>query len=237
MGTNSSEFVTLIGEENCDHWPTVGKSPGCHKPQKEYQKHAWGVAMNRALEHACWSNALQSQLGSMVLASNPSSATGSWYTHFDNSINPNGPKIGAQWLSANIQYTPDKTIVQPPMHAQSMIGNSQLPHSVRITASGGVPSVNFSLAALASADGKHVTVRAVNLNATAVTAAVQVDGDNWAGTRIVLSGALDAHNTPTDPNAVVPNETQVSAQQLRQGVVFGAHSFTVLQLNRSAELE
>ena len=59
---------------------------------------AGGVALNRALEHAAWSNALQSPLGSMVLASNPSSATGSWFTHVPDERNPNGPKIGALTL-------------------------------------------------------------------------------------------------------------------------------------------
>jgi hypothetical protein len=117
MGTNASEFVTIIGEENCDHWPTIGAHPGCHSPSAYYRDHMWGVALNRALEHAAWSNALQSPLGSVVLASNPSSAAGSWYTHVADGRNPNGPKIGGLWLSANIQYTPGAAIVQPPMHA------------------------------------------------------------------------------------------------------------------------
>ena len=31
MDTNASQFVTIIGEENCDHWPNIGKMPGCHR--------------------------------------------------------------------------------------------------------------------------------------------------------------------------------------------------------------
>ena len=39
MGTNASSFVTIIGEENCDHWPTIGAHPGCHSPTAYYQDH------------------------------------------------------------------------------------------------------------------------------------------------------------------------------------------------------
>jgi len=77
------------------------------------------------------------------------------------------------WLSANIQYTPAQAIVQPPMHAQAMIGHSQLPGVLQVNRSGGLPTVNFSIAALVSDDGEQLTVRVVNLNASSVTAAVR----------------------------------------------------------------
>ena len=231
MGTNKSEFVTIIGEENCDHWPTIGAHPGCHAPSSYYQDHMWGVALNRALEHAAWSNALQSPLGSMILASNPSSATGSWYTHMSNELNPNGP-IGAMWLSANVQYTPTAIIVQPPMHAQSMIGHSQLPNVLNVQRSN-LPSVNLSIAALASDDCDHLTIRVVNLNATAVTAAVAIAGSSaWVGTATQLSGKLDAHNSPEQPLHIVPTEAPVTAGQLAAGFQFDPYSFTVLNLTR-----
>ena len=234
MGTNSTEFVTIIGEENCDHWPTVGAHPGCHSPQREYRQHMWGVALNRALEHAAWSNALQSPLGAMVLASNPSSATGSWWTHLADQRNPNGPKIGPLWLSANIQYTPDRIVVQPPMHAQGMIGHSQLPNVVQVARSPGLPAVNLSIAALASDAGDRLTLRVVNLNSTKVTAAVAVKGQEggWTGTMTSLSGKLDDHNTPEDPHHVVPTETAVTAAQLAAGLEFDGFSFAVLSLAR-----
>lgn len=194
MGTNKSEFVTIIGEENCDHWPTVGAHPGCHTPSAYYQDHMWGVALNRALEHAAWSNALQSPLGSMILASNPSSATGSWYTHMSDTLNPNGPKIGALWLSANVQYTPTAVVVQPPMHAQSMIGRSQLPNVLHVGRSSMLPSLNLSIVALTSDDRERLTIRVVNLNGTAVTAVVAIGpgGSVWDGTATQLS-ALHTH--------------------------------------------
>ena len=233
MDTNQSEFVTIIGEENCDHWPTVGAHPGCHTPSTYYQDHMWGVALNRALEHAAWSNALQSPLGSMILASNPSSATGSWYTHMSNDLNPNGPKIGAMWLSANLQYTPTAVVVQPPMHAQSMIGHSQLPNVLSVGRSRMLPSVNFSIAALASDDHDHLTVRVVNLNSSAVTAIVAIAGGTaWGGTATQLSGKLDAHNSPEQPLHVVPTEGPVTAEQLAAGLEFAPYSFTVLNLTR-----
>ena len=233
MGTNRSEFVTIIGEENCDHWPTVGAHPGCHSPSAYYQDHMWGVALNRALEHAAWSNALQSPLGSMILASNPSSATGSWYTHMSNDLNPNGPKIGALWLSANIQYTPTAVVVQPPMHAQSMIGHSQLPNVLHVQRSSTLPSVNFSIVALASDDYDRLTIRVVNLNATAVNAVVAIaGGSTWSGTSTQLSGKLDGHNSPEQPFHVVPTKAPVTAGQLAAGLEFEPHSFTVLNLTR-----
>lgn len=234
MNTTTSEFVTIIGEENCDHWPTIGAHPGCHTPSSYYQQHMWGVALNRALEHAAWSNALQSDLGAMVLASNPSSATGSWFTHVPDERNPNGPKIGALWLSASIQYTANKIVVQPPMHAQAMIGQSQLPNVVQVEPSSTLPTVNFSIAALASEDFQRLTVRIVNLNATAVTARVVIDGGvAWRGTMTVLSGELDDHNSPEMPHHVVPVETPVTAGQLNTGLTFSGFSFTVLNLTRS----
>jgi alpha-L-arabinofuranosidase len=234
MGTNSTAFVTIIGEENCDHWPTVGAHPGCHTPQREYRQHMWGVALNRALEHAAWSNALQSPLGAMVLASNPSSATGSWWTHVADQRNPNGPKIGPLWLSANIQYTPDQIVVQPPMHAQGMIGHSQLPNVVQVARSPGLPTVNLSIAALASDAGDRLTLRVVNLNSTKATAAVAVKGQEggWTGTMTSLSGKLDDHNTPEEPHQIVPTETAVTAAQLAAGLEFDGFSFSVLSLAR-----
>ena len=45
MGTRPADFVTIIGEENCDHWPTIGAHPGCHAPSADYQSHMWGVAL------------------------------------------------------------------------------------------------------------------------------------------------------------------------------------------------
>jgi alpha-L-arabinofuranosidase len=233
MGTNKTAFVTIIGEENCDHWPSVGAHPGCHTPSAYYQDHMWGVALNRALEHAAWSNALQSPLGSMILASNPSSATGSWYTHMSNDVNPNGPKIGALWLSANVQYTPTAIVVQPPMHAQSMIGRSQLPNVLHVGRSSTLPSVNLSIAALASDDCDHLTIRVVNLNATAVTAAVAIaGGSTWGGTATQLSGKLDDYNSPKQLHHVVPTEVPVTAGQLAAGFRFDQYSFTVLNLTR-----
>jgi alpha-L-arabinofuranosidase len=238
MGTNASEFVTIIGEENCDHWPTIGAHPGCHSPSAYYQSHMWGVALNRALEHAAWSNALQSPLGSTALASNPSSAAGSWYTHMSTELNPNGPKIGALWLSANIQYTPEAAIVQPPMHAQSMIGHSQLPNVLAVQRSSTLPVVNFSIAALASDDRERLTVRVVNLNQTNVTAAIAIaGGSGWSGTVTTLSGQLDDFNSPEQPLHVVPAEAPITAAQLSAGVVFIGHSFAVLNLKRSPAVD
>ena len=195
-----------------------------------------GVALNRALEHAAWSNALQSPMGAMVLASNPSSATGSWFTHVSDQRNPNGPKIGPLWLSANIQYTPEQAIVQPPMHAQAMIGHSQLPGVLQVVRSSTLPSVNFSIAALVSDSGEQLTVRVVNLNATAVTAGVAIAGaETWSGTMTVLGGKLDDHNSPEQPHHIVPTESPVTAGELAAGIKFGGHSFTVLNLTRSTQ--
>ncbi len=238
MGTNQSDFVTIIGEENCDHWPTVGAHPGCHTPSTYYQDHMWGVAMNRALEHAAWSNALQSPLGSMILASNPSSATGSWYTHMSNNLNPNGPKIGAQWLSANVQYTPTVAVVQPPMHAQSMIGHTQLPNVLHVGRSSMVPSANLSIVALASDDSNRLTIRVVNLNGTAVNAVVAISGGStWRGTATQLSGKLDGFNSPEQPHHIVPKKSSVTAGHLAAGIVFDAYSFTVLNLTRQGSYQ
>jgi hypothetical protein len=109
-------------------------------------------------------------------------------------LNPNGPKIGALWLSANIQYTPTAVVVQPPMHAQSMIGRSQLPNVLRVGRSSMLPSLNLSIAALTSDDRDRLTIRVVNLNGTAVTAVVAIGpgGSVWDGTATQLS-ALHAH--------------------------------------------
>eukprot|EP01052_Picozoa_sp_SAG31_P016524 SAG31_NODE_1098_length_9919_cov_2.877495_5_plen_160_part_00 len=148
--------------------------------------------------------------------------------------NPNGPKIGALWLSANIQYTADTIVVQPPMMSQAMIGTSQLPNVVQVTRSSKLPSVNFSIVALRSDDHKRLTIRVVNLNATAVTAAVVVGrGAAWSGTMTVLTGKLDDYNSPEKPHQISPNETAVTASQLKAGLNFSGHSFTVLNLTRS----
>ena len=51
----------------------------------------------------------------------------------------------------------------------------------------------------------------------------------------VLSGKLDDHNTPEQPQHVVPVTTSVTAGQLAggKGVEFAGFSFTVLDLKRS----
>ena len=93
-------------------------------------------------------------------------------------------------------------------------------------------------AALASDDRDALCIRVVNLNASAVTASVEVDGGlagaaAWAGTMTVLSGKPDDHNSPEKPRNIVPTETRVTAGQLTAGLEFSGHSFTVLNLTRA----
>ena len=212
------------------------------QPQPEYLAHMWGVSMNRALEHAAWSNALQTAVeeGSgnpLVLASCPSTATTSWFSHLPALPSTGAPDPFFNFLSANIHYTPALAILQPPMHAQSMIGRSQLPSVVALQLGGAAAHTNFSVVALASDDGKQVVIRAVNLNATAVTAAVTIaDNDvGISGACTVLSGDLDAYNSPERPHNVEPVTHAVTAAQLTAGWVFPPHSFTVLNLSVASD--
>ncbi|MCS7475632.1 RICIN domain-containing protein [Umezawaea endophytica] len=138
--------------------------------------------------------------------------------------NDNGWNQGLLFLNQNQVWG------QPPYHVHRMKADSWLPDVVRADLTGGDALVNAT--ALASADGRQLSIDVVNATGVPLTYTVRLDGfraDTAAVT--TLDGRPNGVNTAGNPDNVVPHD---STARLTGGTTltytFPANSYTSLRL-------
>jgi len=131
------------------------------------------------------------------------------------------------WDQGQVFFTPDKAWGMPPYYAQQMIARNYLPLCVQAKCD----SSALDITATKSEDGKTVVLKAVNLEASPVEAAISF-GNNFraAGVKLeVLKGELTAVNTPDEPERIVPERAALEPRAGEFMRTFPGHSFTVLK--------
>jgi len=174
--------------------------------------------LQRALGHAHIINTVE-RLGDQVLIDCPANCLQPWKQNDNN------------WDQGQVFFTPWQVWGQPPCYAQQMIARNYLPLCVRAD----VDTDALEVTATRSEDGDVVVVKVVNLEASAITAAVAFTDGAFSARRIcvtTLAGDLAAENTPDEPEAVLPVQRVIESPGEQVEHTFAGHSFTVLRFER-----
>jgi len=173
--------------------------------------------IQRALGHAHMVNTME-RLGDFVLIDCPANCLQPWKQ------NDNG------WDQGQLFFTPGMVWGMPPYYAQQMIAAARQPRCV--TAEVAAPMDALDVTATRSEDGRTVVLKVVNLEGEAVPARIVFEGFAPRSTTAlvsVLAGALDARNSPEEPEKIVPREAAIEASPEGFRPVFPPHSFTVIR--------
>ena len=135
------------------------------------------------------------------------------------------------WDQGQLFFTPTQVWGMPPYYAQQMLARHYQPLCVQAAVTGDDGALDIT--ATRSEDGNTLLVKVVNLSETPMTAEIDLGGfipKNATAKTEVLTGALDAENSPEEPERVAP-VTADWTHEFAGGKVqytFDGYSFTVI---------
>ncbi|MHA4896686.1 beta-L-arabinofuranosidase domain-containing protein [Pedobacter sp. PWIIR3] len=172
--------------------------------------------IQRALGHATNLNAIRKHSES-VLTSSPANALQP-YLQNDN-----------DWDQGQIFFTADKVWGMPPFYSQKMQSENHLPLRVEALTDG-----SLNVTATRSEDGRVLALHVVNTSEELKTS-IDISGFDRQTERAdvyVLSGDLNAKNSPTDPEKYQTVHTVVNLPIKDPVYVFPANSYTIIKFTR-----
>jgi hypothetical protein len=149
-----------------------------------------------------------------------------------NCLQPDGQNDNG-WDQGLLFLNPQKVWAQPPYYVTQMNSNNYQPFCVK--ADTAISKNDLSVTATRSANGATLVLKVVNLTGSARTVSISIAGFSpTLPTAHVtkLTGALTAVNTSSNPNNIVPVESDWT-HNIANGVItytFEANSFTILKL-------
>jgi hypothetical protein len=193
-------------------------SPGAHYKVAVFEFNAGNHALKRALANACAINQLQ-RLGDRIAIACSANCLQPYRR------NDNGWDQGLLFLS------PSQVWPQPPYYVTQMVSRNYLPLSVKTEATS--PGNALDASATLSEDGKSLTLQVVNTSNVALPTRIELSGfvpHQAVAHATVLTGDLDAINTPEKPDRVRPAEGDWRPVFKNSAAThtFPPHSFTVL---------
>jgi alpha-L-arabinofuranosidase len=150
--------------------------------------------MQRALGHATTLNAVR-RMGDFVLTSCAA-----------NALQPNGHNDNG-WDQGQIFFTPSQVWAMPPYYAQQMAAANHLPLRVSIPRSSGL-----DITATCDENRQTLVIHAVNISGSSRNQTIALENFNATGSArvLTLSGNPNDVNTPSEPEKIIPQESQVS---------------------------
>ena len=126
---------------------------------------------------------------------------------------------------------------QPPYYVTQMVAQGYQPNCVAVDCDH--PDQALDVVALASDDGRELTLQVVNVTAEPVDAAIEITG--FAGPAPTISatrltGGIDDTNTPDQPTKVTPTPVSANCERDSQGrvttrVAVPGYSFHTVRLS------
>jgi len=138
------------------------------------------------------------------------------------------------WDQGMLFFTPSQVWGQPPYHVTRMISQNYLPLCVETVCQGAPGALDVT--ATRSEDGAILALLAVNMVDRPISASIAIDGFNASDPEAQvtqITGALDAENTPENPENIAPRRSEWE-HRLKTGptvFTFPEYSFTVLVFN------
>ena len=177
--------------------------------------------LRRALGHAHILNVVERH-GDFVLMDCPANCLQPWHQ------NDNG------WNQGQVFFTPDQAWGMPPFYAQQMAARNYLP--LRVASETASPADDLDVTATRSEDGNVLVLKVVNMggkhraNIELSGFAPAPDADVWT-----LTGALDAANSPEEPERIHAVQTTFPQAAPQFAYDFAPNSYTILRLKRVKE--
>jgi DUF1680 family protein len=173
--------------------------------------------MQRALGHATNLNAIRRH-NENILTSSPANALQP-YQQNDN-----------DWDQGQIFFASDQVWGMPPFYAQKMQAENHLPLLVKSHSDG-----LLDVTATRSEDGKTLVIHVVNTKADAIKTTIDLkgfEGRKPEAESFVLSGDLNAKNTPVQPEKYKTLTSKINFKEVIPVHEFPAHSYTILKFKR-----
>jgi hypothetical protein len=137
------------------------------------------------------------------------------------------------WDQGLLFLNPSQVWLQPPGYVTWMLARNHLPQLVSCEVTGN--QAELDVVAKLGVDGKTLALQVVNIDGKAVSSVIHITGfvpTKATARATTLSGPLDAVNTATKPEAVIPKQTEWTHKfkEGRTNYTFPPYSFTVLRL-------
>ena len=152
-------------------------------------------------------------------------------------VSANGLQVDGQnddgWDQGLVFMNSSSAWAEPPLLVDKMISSNYQPYAVQVNTSMSIGEM--SIAAAKSADGTTLVLQVVNMSNSSKTVPVTLSGFTPAQPALqvtLLTGSLNAVNTASNPNAVVPAQSSWT-HNISGGTftyTFYPNSFTILKL-------